>query len=74
MVLRSMDKWSEAERMIFEASQLIEKMGADIRLTEAQRLLTDAREKVADYVVGRQRVKAAVEWLRSNPPPAPPTS
>lgn len=46
------DLMCEAERLILLASWAIEKMPADVRLTEAQTLLSEARSKVADFVDG----------------------
>lgn len=43
-------RWTEAERAISYASELVEAMGADVLLTDAVVLLTNARGKVADYV------------------------
>lgn len=40
------------ERAIREAVDEVERMGADVRLTEAVTLLEAAREKVADFVDG----------------------
>lgn len=45
-----MEKLCPAELAILEATRLIEAMGADTRLTEAQILLARARDKVADFV------------------------
>jgi hypothetical protein len=39
-----------AEKMIFEAIQEIEKMGADVLLSDAQLLLQQAKDKVSDFV------------------------
>lgn len=43
---------SPAEREIHFATQEVESMGADPRLTEAVILLGRARERVADYIDG----------------------
>ena len=45
-----LDRMTPAEQAIFEASNLVEMMGAHPLLTEAVVLLGQAREKVADYV------------------------
>ena len=45
-----MDKWCHAERVIYNAVQTIEEMPADVHLTDAQNILTQARNKVADYI------------------------
>ena len=42
--------WCEAELAIYSAMQAIEHMDADVRLTEAQTLLQQAKNKVADFV------------------------
>lgn len=47
-----MDQWTPAERAIYDAVQAVEDMPADVRLTDAVRLLDDAQNKVADYVDG----------------------
>jgi hypothetical protein len=47
-----MPEWCAAERAIFDAVQLVEQMGADVRLTDAVILLGKARERVADYIDG----------------------
>lgn len=38
-----------AEKAVWDAAQAVEKVGADVRLTEAVVLLQHAREKLADY-------------------------
>lgn len=47
-----LDLMSEAERAIYDATQAVERAGADTRLTDAVVLLQAAREKVADFVDG----------------------
>ncbi len=44
------DKWSEAELAIQMAVDEVEKIGADPKLTEAVMLLSQARERVADFI------------------------
>lgn len=44
------DLFVPAEKAIYDAIQIIENMGADVQLTDAQTLLAQAKEKVADYV------------------------
>lgn len=44
------NKMTPAELSIYNATQEVEKIGADVRLTEAIVLLTKARELVADFV------------------------
>lgn len=46
------DKFVTAEKKIFDAIQSVEDMGADIRLTDAVILLSQAQNKVADFVDG----------------------
>lgn len=46
------EKQTEAERKIQEAVDAVEKMGADVRLTEAVILLGKAKDRVADFVDG----------------------
>lgn len=52
-----MMEWKKAEFAIFDAEQVVEQMGADPRLTEAQNLLRMARHKVADFIDGVVDVK-----------------
>lgn len=44
------DLYSDGEKAIHDARQVIENMGADALLTEAVILLNQAQEKVADYI------------------------
>ena len=46
------DQFSKGERAIWEATQAVEEMGCDVRLTEALILLGKARDKVADFIDG----------------------
>lgn len=48
-----MDLWTPAEKAIQNAVDEVEKMAADVRLTDAVILLSKAREKVADFVDGK---------------------
>lgn len=50
-----MDKWTPAEIAIWNATQEVERAGADVRLTDAVILLAAARDAVADYVDGIYR-------------------
>jgi hypothetical protein len=45
-----MDRWCDAELAISRAVDEVEKMPADLRLTDAVILLSEARGKVADFV------------------------
>ena len=63
----NMDKWTPAERAIYDAVQAVEAAGADVRLTRAVILLQQAREQVADYVDGVDRDEATQ-------PPAEPST
>lgn len=47
-----LDKFTPAERAIWDAVQEVEKAGAHPLLTKAVTLLGEARERVADYVDG----------------------
>ena len=47
-----LDLMSPAELAIYNAQQEVEKAGADVRLTDATILLSQARNKVADFVDG----------------------
>jgi len=42
--------FTPTEMKIYEAIDMIEKMGADIRLTDAQMLLGEAKDQVSDYI------------------------
>jgi hypothetical protein len=44
------DKLSDGEKAIYDAVQAVERMGADVRLTNAVILLQQAREQVANFV------------------------
>lgn len=44
------DLMSPAEKAIYDAMQEVEKMPADVRLTDAVELLQQAKNKVSDYV------------------------
>lgn len=48
-----MDKWSTAEHYIQTAVDEVEKMGADVILTNAVCKLSEARGLVADYIDGK---------------------
>lgn len=48
------DQWSVGERAIQDAVDVVEGMGADVRLTNAVVLLGKARDAVADFVDGVQ--------------------
>lgn len=50
------DRFSRAERAIWDAAQAVEAMPADPRLTEAGELLSKARGLVADFVDERPEV------------------
>lgn len=45
-----LEKLTPAERAIRDAVIEVERVGADVRLTEAVILLQHARDKVADYI------------------------
>lgn len=45
-------EWTPAEKAINDAVQAVETMPADVRLTEAVCLLSQAQNKVADFVDG----------------------
>jgi hypothetical protein len=47
-----LDRMTHAEREILAAVAAVERVGADVRLTDAVVLLQAARESVADYVDG----------------------
>lgn len=45
-----LDLMTPAEKSIYDAMQAVEKLEADIRLTEAVTLLSKAKDLVSDYV------------------------
>lgn len=45
-----LDRFTPAERAIYDAVQAVEAMAADVRLTDAVILLQAARDSVADYI------------------------
>jgi len=47
------DKMTPAELAITDAMRCVEEAGCDTRLTEAVMLLSQARDKVADFVDGK---------------------
>jgi hypothetical protein len=47
-----LEKFTPAEKAIYDAVQAVESVGADVRLTRAVMLLQEARNMVADYVDG----------------------
>lgn len=51
------DLMTPAELAIYKAAQAVEEMPADVRLTDAVILLSQARDKVADYVDRRWHVR-----------------
>lgn len=44
------DLFTPVEKMIYECQGEVEKMGADVRLTDALNLLIEARHKIADFI------------------------
>ena len=45
-----LDRLIPAERSIYDAIQLVEALGADVRLTDVVVRLGEAKDKLADYV------------------------
>lgn len=45
-----MDLNTPSEKAIHDAAQLIEELGADVRLTDAINLLWKAKDLVSDYI------------------------
>lgn len=58
-----MEQWAPAERAIYDALLIVEKMPADVRLTDAVTLLGAAMNSVADYIDGFA-VRRFVEELK----------
>ena len=50
-----MDLWKPSELAIYNAIQEIEKMDADVRLTNAQILLQQAKDLVADFIIEKEK-------------------
>jgi len=50
-----------AEKAIFDATQEVEALPADVRLTDAVVLLQAARNSVADYVDGIDKRRTVIE-------------
>lgn len=48
-----LDQMTPAELAIYNAIQEVEKAGADVRLTDAVVLLSKAKDKVSDFVDGK---------------------
>ena len=46
------DQWTPGEKAIQDAVDVVEKMGADVLLTEVVTTLSHARDVLADYVDG----------------------
>lgn len=59
-----LDLMEPAEVAIFYAVQEIEKIGADARLTEAQILLSKAKDLVSDYV--DEKLNESMKTLGTN--------
>lgn len=51
------DLWTSSEKAIFDAKQHVEMMGAHPLLTEAVNCLSEAQNKVADYVDSLQNLQ-----------------
>lgn len=52
-----MDKWNDAEKAIYNAVVEVEKMPADVKLTNAVIKLQAARDLVADFIDGTEPIK-----------------
>lgn len=65
------ERWHPAERAIYDAAQLVERMGTDPRLTQAQNLLGMARNKVADFIDGVEDVHTSMILSECEPVPPP---
>jgi len=58
---------TRSESSILEAMQEVERMGADVRLTDAVVLLQAARESVADFVDGIDTRRSVVACAPATP-------
>lgn len=54
------DKFTSAERAIYDAIQAVEAVGADVRLTDAVVLLGAAQSSVADFVDGEPVIRRQI--------------
>lgn len=54
------DLFSDAEQAILQAKKAVEKAGCDPLLTDAIELLSQAQNKVADYVEQDQPIESAI--------------
>lgn len=61
-----LDLNTPAEKAIYDAMQEVEKVGADVRLTEAVILLSKARDLIADYVDKVEPVKDKYSYLKDS--------
>ena len=66
----NMSRWISQEFTIYNAIQEVEKLGADVLLTDAVILLSQAQDKIADYVEKAKLVypsKASYdEWMKKH--------
>jgi len=63
------NQWCMAERAIHYAKQTVESMPADVRLTKAVTLLSEAQNSVADYIDEKEQGRrAALERRIRNEP------
>lgn len=58
---RDLNRWTDAERAIQAATDEVERVGADPRLTNAVLLLGKARERVADFIDGVEQDPATTQ-------------
>lgn len=61
-----LERFTPAERAIFDAVQAVEAMAADVRLTDAVLLLQAARDSVADYI---DNIGPSRRYVRAGDPP-----
>lgn len=61
-----LDLNTPAEKAIYDAMQEVEKVGADVRLTEAVILLSKARELIADFVDKVEPVKDKYSYVKDD--------
>lgn len=56
------DHYTPAEAAIRHALEEVEKLSADVRLTDAVCLLAEAQNAVADYVDGEKKLRRSVAY------------
>jgi len=61
-----LDLCESAEKILYDATQEIEKLGADVRLTNAIIKLAEARELVSDFIDEKKTQRTTEEKATTN--------